>query len=100
MMEVLKTYGLPRSQSTAPFGAVFLWASEFRPPPTAAAAVSGFSDLSPAFWSAFGTPARRISLKGSRSGNGKTSPLREKASAAYGIGRDSAANALAVRCPV
>jgi len=55
--------------------------------------------LPPAFWSAFGPPARRVSLKGIRAENGEASPLREKASAAYGVGRDSVADALAERCP-
>ena len=39
----------------------------------------------PAFGSAFGTPARRISLKGYISEIGRASPLRKMTSAAYGV---------------
>jgi len=45
-------------------------------------------------------PARRIFLKGNRVGIGRASPLREMTSAAYGVGRNSIADAPAVRCPV
>jgi hypothetical protein len=45
-------------------------------------------------------PARRIFLKGNKAGIGKIPPLRKTASAAYGIGRDSIADATAVGCPV
>ena len=55
---------------------------------------------SPAFWSAFGPPARCIFLKGNKGGIGRTSPLREMTSAAYDVGRDSIADGAAVGCPV
>ena len=44
-------------------------------------------------------PARRISLKGNRVGIGRASPLREMASAAYGVGRESVADVVAGDCP-
>ena len=44
-------------------------------------------------------PARCISLKGIKVEIGRASPLREMTSAAYGVGRDSIADALAERCP-
>ncbi len=65
--------------------------------------------LSPAFGGALRSasaqrmpvaPARCVSLKGGGAGIGKISPLRETTSAAYGVGRDSVADALAERCPV
>ncbi len=46
------------------------------------------------------TPARRISRRGSLFDLGRESPLRKTTSGAYGIGRDSNAQGVAVGCPV
>ena len=54
----------------------------------------------PAFGRASVPPARRISLKGDNVGIGRALPLRKMTSAAFGVGRDSVAEALAVGCPV
>jgi len=56
--------------------------------------------LSPAFWSAFGPPARCIFLKSNNVEIERASPLRKMTSAAYDVGRDSIAEDTAVGCPV
>ena len=66
---------------------------------TDAAHRSGSCYPVPAFGRTSVPPARRISLKGDNVGIGRPLPLREMASAAYGVGRHSVAETLAVGCP-